>query len=478
VTVTRRIVSGSRVRDGCVGSASRRWPELSRCVHRACLLQSVPGVAFNDQLRAYGLCLRTIGSDGNCLFRSIADQLTGKQDLHMEYREKIVAYMLRHPLDFAPFVWDETFESYCNKMKKNSTWGGAAELAAASKCFGINITVHQYNAARLENIYDPLSVTPDPNCDDVPIPVTRDTKTIHLSYHDAEHYSSVRNITDAHSFEAATPIAIPTGPITTSAASSSSSSSSAAVSSLTHQEVIVTQSIACVNIPKIRKLLKESWNDPNVVIEILYAEQTMGLDINVDHDHAAEQQRQIQMQRQVEEEKAARDRAEEEQRRQQLQHQQRLQAEEKREHAAADDSCLEEEHKSDDPDESKDDDHVSDDERDAIAAVEAFESFDTPAASSSSSSSFSNSAAPAPATASSFSSVSVAPPTASSSAAPKKSVVPPKRLTGRDKKIAKNHAKMIAEKQKRLNKGAVKKERAQAEQVEQQVVNNLGAVRI
>lgn len=235
--------------------------------------------AFNAQLRPFGVCLRSIGGDGNCLFRALADQMSGSQERHAEYRAAVVDYMRRHPADFAPFVWETTFDQYCAKMARGGEWGGAAELAAAGRCYAVHIAVHQYNAPRLLNVYDPLSVTVDPHgsgpCDP-PLPVTRDTRTIHLAYHDGEHYSSVRNISDANSSEPATPIVIVEG-----AGAAASSSSSSASASLTQQETIVMQSTSCKNLAKVRQLLRENWNDADAVVEILYAEVAMGLDVDV-----------------------------------------------------------------------------------------------------------------------------------------------------------------------------------------------------
>ena len=48
---------------------------------------------FEQQCAGLGLRLRRIKPDGNCLFRSVADQLEGKQERHAEYREEIVNFM-------------------------------------------------------------------------------------------------------------------------------------------------------------------------------------------------------------------------------------------------------------------------------------------------------------------------------------------------------------------------------------------------
>ncbi len=76
-------------------------------------------VLFIQQLAPLGLTIRTIASDGNCLFRSIADQLEGRQDLHMKYRTACTDYMNDHADEFAPFLPDEPLATYTKRMSKD-----------------------------------------------------------------------------------------------------------------------------------------------------------------------------------------------------------------------------------------------------------------------------------------------------------------------------------------------------------------------
>lgn len=69
------------------------------------------------QLGTYGLRICEITGDGNCLFRSIADQLDGHDGQHTELRAAAVAYMRANEDIFAPFVEDdEPFVNYCDRM--------------------------------------------------------------------------------------------------------------------------------------------------------------------------------------------------------------------------------------------------------------------------------------------------------------------------------------------------------------------------
>eukprot|EP00898_Chlorokybus_atmophyticus_P004691 jgi/Chlat1/5222/Chrsp33S05185 len=132
---------------------------------------------FREHLSLLGLQIREVTPDGNCFFRAVADQLEGGCADHTKYRMRIVQYMEDHREDFEPFVEDDVlFETYCKTMRKHAEWAGNMELQAASQAYNTNIVIHQLNLPRwkIQNFDSP------------------DARTIHLSYHDGEHYNSVR----------------------------------------------------------------------------------------------------------------------------------------------------------------------------------------------------------------------------------------------------------------------------------------------
>lgn len=66
-----------------------------------------------------------MGSDGNCLFRAIADQLEGNEKLHRKYRQDAVDYIQLNKEEYAPFIEDdETIDQYLGDMCKDGIWGG------------------------------------------------------------------------------------------------------------------------------------------------------------------------------------------------------------------------------------------------------------------------------------------------------------------------------------------------------------------
>ena len=53
--------------------------------------------------------------DGNCLFRSFADQIERDENLHANYRTKCIAYMRTNRDEFEPFM-TEDYDDYVDEM--------------------------------------------------------------------------------------------------------------------------------------------------------------------------------------------------------------------------------------------------------------------------------------------------------------------------------------------------------------------------
>lgn len=82
-------------------------------------------------------------ADGNCLFRSLSDQLTHDYGSnHADVRDKVCNYMAGHKNFFCDFVAlndnDEDapdFETYVSNMRQDGEWGDHVELVAASRLY-------------------------------------------------------------------------------------------------------------------------------------------------------------------------------------------------------------------------------------------------------------------------------------------------------------------------------------------------------
>uniref|UniRef100_A0A7C8ZWS5 OTU domain-containing protein n=1 Tax=Opuntia streptacantha TaxID=393608 RepID=A0A7C8ZWS5_OPUST len=109
--------------------------------------------------------------------RALADQLEGTEEEHEKYRHMVVQYIANNREMFEPFIEDEVpFDEYCQSMEKDGRWAGHMELQAASLVTHNNICIHRHMSPRwyIRNFDNQAA------------------QMIHLSYHDGEHYNSVR----------------------------------------------------------------------------------------------------------------------------------------------------------------------------------------------------------------------------------------------------------------------------------------------
>jgi NACalpha-BTF3-like transcription factor len=189
---------------------------------------------LNNVLADDGLTIHVIDGDGNCLFRSIADQITGDQELHMAFRTRIMKYIKDHADHFRLFMEDdESFEAYMDRMTQGEEWGGHQELYAASQCLNVNITVYQLNAPSYI-----LPANPNGKGDTGAKP----PKDIRISYHGDCHYNSVKSIDGYND----TPVQL-SASAARRAAENAAASASVSISTLSENTAVGSNSTASVS---------------------------------------------------------------------------------------------------------------------------------------------------------------------------------------------------------------------------------------
>jgi OTU domain-containing protein 3 len=141
-------------------------------------------------------------------------------------------------------------------MRKDGEWGGNLELQALSLAFNVNITVHQLEAPWFELINFDLG----------------DTRMVHLSYHDGDHYASVRNIGDT-GLGPADPIVLArsdaAAPVIQRAAEEEAPA-------CTKEERVVLSATGCRNIDIVREALSDNLNDVDATVEFLVGMRAIG----------------------------------------------------------------------------------------------------------------------------------------------------------------------------------------------------------
>ena len=133
---------------------------------------------FIKELEKLGYFIREVGGDGNCLFRSVSDQLDNTEQNHKLYREMCINYMKENKDEFSPFIEDdEPFDKYLERMDEDGEWGGNLEIYALSKVLNANfyIYIHKHPMYVVKNFEKPK-------------------KNILMTYHEGKHYNSLRKL--------------------------------------------------------------------------------------------------------------------------------------------------------------------------------------------------------------------------------------------------------------------------------------------
>ena len=130
----------------------------------------------SEKLENIGYDIIVVRGDGNCLFRSVAEQLEGNEDNYQKYRKICVDYMIDNKEVFVPFLDDSiSIDEYIEKISKDGEWGGNLEIYALSMALKVNFCIY----------------IPDRPCSVVKN-WENPKRNIFLIYHDGKHYNSLR----------------------------------------------------------------------------------------------------------------------------------------------------------------------------------------------------------------------------------------------------------------------------------------------
>jgi len=136
-------------------------------------------------LKPHGLAVHEVIGDGNCFFRAVSDQLHGHQEEHLALRAQACEYMAANRDYFAPFISEDgdddfssdidvRFDAYLEAMLEPAEWGGQLEVQALAQALNCSVVMFQSDAPSYRINGDSCG------------------RSIRLSYHDGEHYNSVR----------------------------------------------------------------------------------------------------------------------------------------------------------------------------------------------------------------------------------------------------------------------------------------------
>ena len=145
--------------------------------------------SFAAQLELMGLKVREVIGDGNCLFRALADQLDGDDHAHARHRQDVVRYITEHRADFEPFIEDDVpFTQHVQNLALDGTYGGNDSIVAFARLHKLTVVIHQLDSPA----WEVHGETVDGSSGKSPALV----RQLHISYHNGDHYASVRRIQD------------------------------------------------------------------------------------------------------------------------------------------------------------------------------------------------------------------------------------------------------------------------------------------
>ncbi|XP_015914086.1 OTU domain-containing protein 5-B [Parasteatoda tepidariorum] len=130
---------------------------------------------FEERLGKKGYSIKKMGEDGACMFRAVADQIYGDQDMHAAVRKLCMDYMAKNSDYYSQYV-TEDFEKYVQRKRSDHIHGNHIEMQAMSEMFNRHIEVYHYSSEPI-NIFHGSQKT--------------DNEPIRLSYHRNVHYNSI-----------------------------------------------------------------------------------------------------------------------------------------------------------------------------------------------------------------------------------------------------------------------------------------------
>ena len=118
------------------------------------------------------------------MFRALGDQLHGNPNDHLHHRADVVSYMRQHRDDFEPFVEDDiSFDAHLASLAESGTFAGNDSIVAFARKHNLTIVIHQLNKP-LWQIHGGAGGMAG-------------AAEVHISYHNGDHYNSVRRCGDA-----------------------------------------------------------------------------------------------------------------------------------------------------------------------------------------------------------------------------------------------------------------------------------------
>ncbi|CAM9104260.1 unnamed protein product [Bubo scandiacus] len=99
-----------------------------------------------------GFIIKRMKEDGACLFRAVADQVYGDQDMHEVVRKHCMDYLMKNADYFSNYV-TEDFTTYINRKRKSTCHGNHIEMQAMAEMYNRPVEVYQYGTEPINTFH-------------------------------------------------------------------------------------------------------------------------------------------------------------------------------------------------------------------------------------------------------------------------------------------------------------------------------------
>jgi len=154
---------------------------------------------FVELMRENRKLVKEVEGDGNCMFRSIADQVYSDEGMHPFIRDMCMDHLERNREYFSQFIVTETesFEEYVQRKRKDKCFGNHLELQVFAEIFSRPIEIYESSQPDAKPRVEVGRPTEDGQNNS-----TTDVRPIRLSYHNGNHYNSVEDMDNANYLDA------------------------------------------------------------------------------------------------------------------------------------------------------------------------------------------------------------------------------------------------------------------------------------
>ena len=100
---------------------------------------------FEQVMRKKGYIIKLMIEDGSCLFRAVADQLYGDQEMHVSVRDQCMNYIAQNSDYFSQYLTEDISE-YVARKRYLGVHGNHLEIQALSEMYNRPIHIYCYSA--------------------------------------------------------------------------------------------------------------------------------------------------------------------------------------------------------------------------------------------------------------------------------------------------------------------------------------------